>query len=190
MYAILLIAAGASSRLGQPKQLLPFRETFLLNFMVNECVESQVGKVYVVLGAYREKIIPKLVGLEIEVVENENWEEGVGSSIACGMEKIAKQNNQGVIVVLGDQPYFTRDLLQKIIAQKEKNKAPIILSKYKKGMGPPTYFDASLFEELKQLKGDVGAKSLIQKYFDKLAFIPFENGHLDVDTDADLDLLN
>jgi molybdenum cofactor cytidylyltransferase len=185
--ALLIVAAGQSARLGQPKQLLPFKNTFLLGYMMQECARSAAGDVFVVLGANKELIEPHLNTNYIkDIFYNPNWSDGMGSSIACGVANLQNQNYDGVIVLLGDQPFFKADLLHQLIRQQKNTKARIIVSKYQKGMGPPTYFDASLFLELAELNDDVGAKPIIQRYWNEMKTIDFEKGHIDIDSTEDL----
>lgn len=189
--ALLIIAAGRSARLGQPKQLLPFKNTFLLDYIINECQSSEVGDIFVVLGANRELIEPRLNHSIIKnTFYNPNWIDGMGTSLACGIFKILNENYHNVIVILSDQPFFTKHLLNKIIEHHKNTLARIIVSKYQKGMGPPTFFDKSLFSELSKLKGDVGAKPIIKRYFKEIETIDFEKGNLDIDTVDDLKWLS
>lgn len=189
--ALLIIAAGRSARLGQPKQLLPFQNTFLLDYIINECQASKVGDTFVVLGANRELIAPKLKKTCLKnTFYNANWANGMGTSIACGISNIQDKNYDGVIVLLVDQPFFTSHLLIQIIEHQRNTLAKIIVSKYQKGIGPPTFFDKSLFEELSKLKGDIGAKPIIRQYFNEIETVNFEKGNLDVDTIDDLKWLD
>ena len=189
--ALLIIAAGRSARLGQPKQLLPFKNTFLLDYIINECQASEIGDIFVVLGANRELIEPKLNKIFLKnTFYNAHWANGMGTSIACGISHIQCKNYDGAIILLSDQPFFTRDLLSQIVEHQEKTLARIIVSKYQKGMGAPTFFDKSLFEELSKLKNDIGAKPVVKRYLKEVMTVNFEKGNLDIDTVDDLKWLN
>jgi len=183
------MAAGSSSRLGQPKQLLTFRDSLLLIHMIRECLESKLGDVYVVLGAYAKLIQPFLTDTPVKVLYNAQWPRGLSNSIAYGIKNMQKEQVDGVIIVLADQPYFSKELLLEIAQKKEEKNAPIIISQYERGAGPPSYFEASLFPELEQLDGDDGAKAVVSKYHDQVATIEFEKGHLDIDEVKDLEIL-
>ena len=124
MVAILVLAAGASKRLGQPKQLLTYKDTTLLGFTVQKCLESKIGKVYVVLGAHANKVKSCTVGLECSVVVNKEWENGISSSISCGIKSILEKESKlsGVIIVLGDQPFLSKGILKKFGHETEKDK--------------------------------------------------------------------
>lgn len=186
--AILIIAAGASRRLGQPKQLLPFKNTFLLNHVIQECQASKIGDVYVVLGANYNFIQPK-VEVQIPILYNKNWEQGMGNSIAFGMQQIIQKKYKNVIIAVGDQPFFYQNILHKIIQKQRETDALIVISNYEKGRGTPCFFDEKLFLELTQLKGDIGAKPLIEKYQQQVEMIDFPKGNIDIDTIDDLKYL-
>lgn len=186
--AILVIAAGASRRLGQPKQLLPYKDTILLDYVIKECQASEVGDVYLVLGANRKQIEAQMSG-DFSVFYHQNWKEGMGTSIAFGIQQIDNQDYEGVIVCVGDQPFFRKELLRQIVKKRIQTNAPVIISKFKEGMGPPSFFEKSLFSELAQLKGDIGAKPIVKKYSHQKEIILFENGHIDIDAPDDLKYL-
>jgi molybdenum cofactor cytidylyltransferase len=186
--AILIIAAGASRRLGQPKQLVPFRDTFLLNHIIQECETSEVGTIYIVLGANVERIQPRLSD-DLATFYHPNWNDGMGTSIAFGIQELISKDYDGVIITLGDQPFFSSFLLKKIIQKRTETNGKIIISNYEKGMGPPSFFEKSLFSELLQLKGDVGAKSIIKKYKEEIQRISFPKGYIDIDTPEDLKII-
>jgi len=189
--ALLIIAAGRSARLGQPKQLLPFKNTFLLDYIINECKTSNIGDIFVVLGANQALIEPQLnQSILKNIFYNSNWADGMGTSIACGISNLQDKNYDGVIVLLSDQPFFTNDLLKKIIEYQKNTSARIIVSKYQRGMGPPTFFDKSLFQDLSKLKGDIGAKPVIKQFFNEIETVDFEKGNLDIDTVDDLKWLD
>ena len=186
--AILVIAAGASRRLGQPKQLLQHHNTSLLNHTLQECVASGIGAVHLVLGANIDQI-KRQVNLNIPIHFNENWANGIGESIAFGVRKIMENNYNGIIIAVGDQPYFNRNILTAIMAKQRETKRQIIISKYDIGAGTPCFFDKKLFVELSQLHSDIGAKPIIKKYNDLVETVDFPNGNIDIDTVADLKYL-
>lgn len=181
---ILILAAGSSSRLGEPKQLLPFKGGTLLSHTIQECIASNLGEVYVVTGAYYKSVSTSIQGLDCRIFFNPNWSEGLSTSIAFGISQLPS-DAEACYLVLGDQPYFTKVILEKIKTSLKTNAARIILSRYDKGQGPPAYFEASLFEEMKTLRGDDGAKAIVKKYKKEVQFIGFSLGYLDVDVPVD-----
>ncbi len=186
--AILIIAAGASRRLGQAKQLLPYKNTFLLDYVIQECKASKIGDIYLVLGANCESIQPK-IDTSISSFFNEDWPQGMGNSIAFGVQKIIHKNYDGIIIAVGDQPFFNRHILQSIINKMSETNASIVVSKYKNGKGTPCFFNKKLLTELTQLKGDIGAKPIIKKYKHQVEIVNFLNGNIDIDTIDDLKYL-
>lgn len=186
--ALLIIAAGASRRLGQPKQLLKYKKTYLLDYVIQASKASNIGDIYVVLGANYELIQPK-IDAEIPIFYNTNWSQGMGNSIAFGMQQLIQKDYDGVIIAVGDQPFFNKNILQKIIQKQSDTNASIVISKYQNGKGTPCFFDKKWFSELTELKGDIGAKPIIKKYNHQVKMIDFPKGDIDIDTMADLKYL-
>lgn len=186
--ALIILAAGNSSRLGEAKQLLQRGEQNMIEYTISQCIQSKLGAVYVVTGAYHKEI-SKYTQNAITLY-NSNWQKGISSSIGFAMCSINQKNLDGVIVILSDQVYFDKTKLTEIaeIAYTDKNK--IINCRYKQGMGPPTYFHKSLFSELEQISGDEGAKSLVVKYQSDCYSIDFDKGNIDIDEPKDLIHLN
>ncbi|MEM9261784.1 MAG: NTP transferase domain-containing protein, partial [Bacteroidota bacterium] len=114
---LLLLAAGRSRRLGQPKQLLPFRGDILLNHALRLCLAVPTVTTRLVLGANTPAIRPKLAGGNYQLVVNEDWELGLGKSIAAGMAANDTSNWKGVIICLGDQPFLTSAILKTLYQQ-------------------------------------------------------------------------
>lgn len=187
---IVVLAAGASRRLGQPKQLLAAGQKVLVQHTVEECVASEVGPVYVVLGAYADRIRPHLSQHGCQILYNEKWAEGIGSSLRYGLSQMPYKEMDGVIVVLGDQPYFKGKLLKQIVEKQKKTKAKIIISKYTSAAGPPSLFMQEIFPELLQLTGDEGAKPIVKKYRAEVDYVSFPAGYIDIDIADDLSHLD
>lgn len=185
--ALIILAAGDSSRLGQPKQLLLRGDQSMIEYMVSECTQSELGPVYVVTGKYHMEISNQIVNTKI--LYNENWQEGMSSSIAFAISNIDLGLVDGAIIILSDQVHFEKNILAEITRIVRTNKYKIINCQYDKGLGPPTYFDKTLFVELANLKGENGAKEIVKKYITDCVSIDFPNGGIDLDTEEDLDIL-
>ena len=187
--AILLLAAGASSRLGQPKQLLPFGSQTLLGKMAEVALSARLGPVVAVLGAFYEKTAAALNGLDVEVVKNENWADGMGGSIARGVRHLEHRypETEALIIMLCDQPFVTPELLSQLVETQEKREAMIVASSYGGTIGPPVLFTSLLFGELASLKGKHGAKTIIRQIRDSLSTIPFDKGEMDLDSERDVE---
>jgi len=182
--AAILLAAGGSSRIGAPKQLLPYRDRSLLRHAAEVAVKSDAGETLVVLGFEFERMKAELRGLEVRVVENPGWQEGIASSIRVAISSLPP-SFEAAIILLCDQPLLTSEILNGLIKARNETGKPIVASQYEGTVGVPALFDRSFFTELTQLKGDHGAKRLIAKHSDQVALIPFPGGSVDIDTLAD-----
>lgn len=188
-FAILLLAAGASSRLGQPKQLVPYKNQTLINYLHSEAIAAEIGEVLIVLGKYAKRIADQLK--TENYIINDNWEAGLGSSIAYGINAIMQQDNyQGIYLLLCDQYKVDRNILRELAKVKSNDKKGIIISNYGHGSGPPAYFDKKYFKALSKLNDDKGAKKLIEQHLDDCTYFLFSEGVNDLDTPKDLEKLN
>ncbi|MDJ0580235.1 nucleotidyltransferase family protein [Crocosphaera sp.] len=182
--AVIILAAGASRRMGQSKQLLPYKGQTLLNYITKCAIASLGNPVIVILGANAEKIKPELASLPINIIKNNHWNQGISSSIGCGIGYIQKQDLQidGVVFLTCDQPFVSAKLIKQLIDAYYSNNKPIIASQYEETLGIPALFSHTFFPELMHLKGDRGAKKIINKYPDLVYVIDFPQGKIDLDT--------
>ena len=192
MIAAIILAAGESSRLGFAKQTLLYKGKTLLELAMEAALKSKCSPVVVVLGANADKIAPGINDTSITILQNSDWQEGMASSIRMAMIHI--QNNVAIdsaVVMLCDQPFVNRALIDSLIYQQQKTGSAIVACAYKDTVGVPVLFKRSLFSELLTLQGQEGAKKIIAKYRNILATIPFEKGGIDIDTLSDYeDLIN
>ena len=181
---IIILAAGASSRMGKPKQLLHVNGESLLQRVVGIALSTTFEPVVVVLGANRTLIEPTLQDLEVLHVQNPDWESGMGSSIATGLSYMLQQapSIKQVLVLVGDQPLLNRDHLLALADNYSSSNYPMVVSHYANTYGVPALFGQSLFPELLTLHGVQGAKALIQKHLHQSAVVDFAEGALDIDT--------
>lgn len=181
---ILLLAAGASTRMGQAKQLLRIAGESLIQRAVKTALSTPFRPVVVVLGANREQIEPELVGSEVLKVFNPDWATGMGSSIATGLDFLLQRQPsiQQVLILVGDQPLLQTDTLAALVELQSQTQAPLVVSRYTDTLGVPALFTCVLFAELTALHGAQGAKALIQKYRNQAAALDFPEGALDLDT--------
>ena len=189
---IVILAAGSSSRLGMPKQLLEFDGMSLLNHAIMEVANSNACSFVVVLGAHADLIANKIDGDIAFIVKNENWIEGMASSIRLGLDTLLGQipSIDAVIFMMCDQPYISSSVLNDLISTHQHTGKPIVASNYGEAIGPPALFHKSFFPELMELKGDVGARKIIQEYSDEVATVLFAKGKIDIDTKEDYEALN
>jgi len=184
---IVLLAAGASVRLGRPKQLLQYHGQSLLKYCIQNARASNAQPVVVVLGANANGLQNETNERGIHVVVNEVWQEGMSSSIRSGIKTITQLTPEveGIILMVCDQPYVTTTLINELIGVHEKSGKQIVACSYGDTFGPPAFFHHSLFDELLRLKGDIGARSIVQQHTDTVEVIPFAEGTVDIDTEAD-----
>ncbi len=184
----MVLAAGSSTRMGQSKQLLQVGKTTLLRHTVQVATSVSQARTIVVLGARENLHIEEIKGLPVEVVHNQNWEAGIGSSIKVGAKHISGLSHiAGVIILVCDQPHVDGELLNNLITLHEKQGKLIVASAYANTIGVPALFDISLLKELSGLENAEGAKALFTKYRDKLETVAFAKGAIDLDTEEDYD---
>ena len=184
---IVLLAAGSSSRLGRPKQLLKYQHQTLLQHSIQAAISSIASKVIVILGAHAHAIKSEIDWHNIPIVVNLHWQEGMASSIRCGINSMIEINPaiEGIIIMVCDQPHISAVLLNKLFTTYQHTKKKIIPCGYENIIGTPVFFHRSFFPELLQLSGDMGAKNIISKHADKIAIVSFPEGKIDIDTELD-----
>lgn len=185
---MVILAAGRSTRLGRPKQLLPYLGHTLIEHSVEVAIASEAQEVVVVLGSHPEAIREKLEGLPIQVVVNDEWLEGMGSSIRAGV-KALPPNIGCVVIALCDQPTVTPDLIRELAERHFEAGSPIVASSYDGVVGAPCAFGRELFLKLLELSGDSGARDLIRNSPNPVDLVSFQGGNLDVDTPEDFQRL-
>ncbi|GAX40591.1 4-diphosphocytidyl-2C-methyl-D-erythritol synthase [Tolypothrix sp. NIES-4075] len=185
---IIILAAGASTRMGKPKQLLPYQGRSLLRHITEVAIASKNQPVIVVLGANAEIIKPEICQLPVQIVENLQWASGMSSSIQAGVNALG-QNVEAVAIALCDQPFVSVQVINQLVeAYRLTNKA-IVACEYANTLGVPALFHHSFFSELMTLKQGEGAKQIIKKYINQVTSIPFLQGKIDIDTPDDYEQL-
>lgn len=181
--AIIILAAGESKRMiGKIKQLLPWKHTTLLGNAIQQAKLSKANKVYLVLGAHQEAIKANLEVSEIEYIVNQDWQNGIGSSIAVGFETIlgSKMPCDAVLIMLADQPLMDTDYLNELIHVWDSTNKSIVATQYNGKAGVPAIFGKVHFEELRKLNHDQGAKHIIDK--SDILVVSSQGKEVDVDT--------
>lgn len=186
MAAIILLAAGSSSRLGRPKQLLPYQGQTLLRRAAETAVAAAAGApVVVVTGARHEELLPELAGLPVRVVRCPAWERGMGASLKTGLAELdTRAAPTAVIVLLCDQPHVTPALLRQLAETHAVTGQPIVASEYAGVLGVPVLFAAQVLPLLRQLPDAAGAAALLRQHPALVATVAFPAGAVDVDTEA------
>ena len=186
-YGIVILAAGNSSRLGEPKQLLKYQNKTLVRHITEAALASGVSEVMVVTGSNADRIENELNGLECHFAHNSVWVEGMGSSIAIGVQELQSINPtlNGVILAVSDQPFVDTELFQSLIDQLKQTNAGIVASSYAGTLGTPVLFSEKYFNNLLKLSGTEGAKKLLSKFSDDVTSCLFPLGNIDIDTKED-----
>jgi molybdenum cofactor cytidylyltransferase len=189
---VILLGAGASSRLGTPKQLMLYDGQTLLQHSLQVAGSSIAHPVVVVLGAHADTIKRDIDSGDAHIVVNATWQEGMASSIRYGINALVRINPfaEGAVLMVCDQPFVTASLLNDLITARQLSGNPIITCSYAGTFGPPTLFHKSIFPELLQLKGDVGARSILRQHANEVEVISFPEGSLDIDTKEDYQKLS
>lgn len=186
--AAVIIAAGGSSRLGEPKQLLMLEGETLLRRATRMASEAGADPVLVILGANRERIEAEVDLAGVKVVANNGWKEGMASSIRLGIEGLKKEGTQpaGVLLMVCDQPAVTSEHLRRMIETFRQHPASAIASTYAGKRGIPAIFPRNAFAHLLALAGDQGARRLLSQADREVIEVPLAGGELDIDSPADL----
>lgn len=188
---VVILAAGSSSRLGFPKQLIEYKGGTLLQNCLNIAESLELGTKVLVLGAKAKEIERQIDPGNFWIVNNEDWEEGMGSSIRKGIAEALKSetNPEHILILLSDQPLVTGDKIQELIEMHIATGKPATFSEYAGDVGVPAIFSEALFADLQKLKGDQGAKKFIGSKNFKFGVLKFETANFDIDTAADVELL-
>jgi molybdenum cofactor cytidylyltransferase len=180
-----VLAAGSSSRMGTPKQLLQFRGETLLRLAARAALGAGCRPVVVVTGAHAVRMREELRGLDVLEVVNALWETGMASSVRAGVSALMESDASAVVLTLCDQPHVTSETIAALINEHQATGRPVVASGYGGGFGVPALFGRALFTELIQLEGQAGAKQVIKRHARGARFVSFPGGETDVDTPDD-----
>ena len=184
LHAIVL-AAGASTRFGSPKQLVRVNGRPLLHAVVSRAVEVAGHSVTVVLGANAAELAPLLKHTPASVIVNRDWNEGMGSSIRTGVARLPG-SCAGVMLLLADQASVTTDDLRRLVGAWRRQPEYIVAAQYSGTLGAPAIFPRTSFVDLAGLRGDSGARAVFTRNPDRVVRVPMESAALDIDTPEDL----
>ena len=184
----LILAAGASKRLGQPKQLLRVNGETLVERTVRIAREAGAETVMVVLGANYQAVFDVLQPYqpELRVLLNQRWAEGMGTSVALGAAAAERHNVDDLLVLTCDQIAVTPEHLRELVAASHREH--VVASTYRDRRGVPAVFPEFSFHALQRLSGDRGARELLQH--EDVLQLPLPGGEIDIDTPEDLEHLS
>ncbi|MBI3220337.1 MAG: nucleotidyltransferase family protein [Bacteroidetes bacterium] len=185
--AIIILAAGSSSRLGRSKQLLIYQGISLLKRTALAALETKLS-VFVVLGANAATHQNEINDLPLSITVNQDWSKGMGHSLKHGLRYALQQmpDIDSVLVLVCDQPHIHSAHLLNLKNQFQEGEASMVASAYADGAGVPALFGREWFEHILQLPDDHGARSLITKNKSQVATVPFPLGAVDIDTEDDV----
>jgi molybdenum cofactor cytidylyltransferase len=181
--AAIVLAAGRSERMGQPKQLLSVSGQPMVRRITEAVCASGLAQVVVVVGAHAGTVEEALTGLPVELVHNHAWQEGMSTSLRVGLRAL-RPDIEAVLVVLADQPGLTPGLLQRLVQRYHATEAPIVAPFYRGRRGNPVLFARSLFSDLSAIHGDRGGRQIITRYEERMEKVACDDPAIvqDVDT--------
>jgi molybdenum cofactor cytidylyltransferase len=182
----IILAAGMSKRMGQPKQFLNLHGRPLFRHAVETAVNSGLQPVVVVGGEQTELLKEHIRDLPADVIRNQNFTKGMSSSLKVGVQAI-QDNVSASFIFLADQPFIPVSVVKRLKEAYEKAKSKnikIIRPRYSSVPGHPVLFDAEIFPELLCIEGDRGAQQVIQQHLGELKYVDFDNPLWGVDIDT------
>lgn len=187
----IVLAAGGSTRMGRPKQLLPFRGRPLLRHVVEQVLGAACAPVIVVLGSDAAACRTALAGLPVTAIENPAWPTGMGSSVRAGIDALVAatagrdEDCAAALLLTCDQPFVSSPFLNRLIHRQIETRRPMVATSHDGVPGVPAVFAASLFERLRTLEGDRGARLLLREPGADLVMEAAPDVAIDLDTPAD-----
>ena len=186
----LILGAGASQRLGPPKQLLPFRGTTMLGWVVDQAQRAAgLDEIVVVLGRAADQVRERVDFGAARVVENPVFTDGCASSYRAGLAALNPES-EAIVIILGDQPGIAPEIIARLASEWRRNEPPIALCSYQGRKGHPMIFARSMFDQLQGLHGDKAAWKLVDANSESVQEVhfnlPFPD---DINTPADVERL-
>lgn len=187
--ALVILAAGTSSRMKTAKQILPVGTTHLLGISIETAKNSLADQVFCVLGANALEIKSKILHQELQIIENINFNEGLSSSLFAALQHIQNENFSAVLFMLGDQPKLSVNYINALIEAFKKDSENIYASTYGESFGVPAIFPRKFYEDLLKVKGDKGARNLLNDKKFPVKTVNFKVDLMDIDSPDDYNKL-
>jgi molybdenum cofactor cytidylyltransferase len=181
----IVLAAGAATRMGRLKQLLPYRGRTLIGHSIHQALDARLKPLIVVVGAAADALSAALANEPVEIARNACWESGMGSSIVAGMRCLDGRKLDAVAILLADQPLVSSDHLMRLAALLQPAHIQIAAAEYNGALGVPAFFKRDLFPSLAALPPEAGARNLLRGARDGIARYPLPEAAADIDTPED-----
>ena len=185
--AAIVLAAGSSRRMGQPKQLLMLNGKTLLEHTLGNVREAGIGEIVLVLGANAEEIGSRILTDGLKVVVNAGHEAGMGTSLRTGLAAVSPEM-EAALIVLADQPFVRPRTLRAIVESRRSTGAQITIPLYNGFRGNPVLLDRSVFPEVMSLSGDVGCRAIFGTHVEGIHKLPVDDMGVLIDIDSPEDL--
>jgi molybdenum cofactor cytidylyltransferase len=182
----MILAAGESRRMGQPKLLLPFGEKTIIETIVEKVVSSKVNNTLVVLGSEREEVEKNIKNFSVKVAFNPDYRKGMLSSVLCGFKTLPEET-QAVVIVLGDQPSVSKEVIDKIVDAYQKTGKGIVLPVYEKERGHPVIIDMKYKDEVENLSPDIGLRGTVYSHPEDILEVEVDTPEILQDIDDEVD---
>ena len=185
VHGAIILAAGASSRMGTAKQVLPWKGSTLLQHCIDQVRASPVDEIVVVLGANSELVESQTDLTGVHNVFNSNWDTGMASSIVAGLQRLLELSPglRSVLILLSDQPLLDYKFYNKLLINYLEGTKKIVSSSYSGQLGVPVLFDRHYFNELLGLRGDKGARALVRAHREEVIAVDAGDQAVDLDTE-------
>lgn len=183
MLSAILLAAGESKRMGEPKQLMPFGQSTMVEQAIDNLLNSAVNEVIVVLGYRAEEVIKTIAAKPVKIAINPNYQQGMGTSIIAGLNLVDSQA-QAVMLALGDQPLVDSQTINRLIDEFYNHDKGIAVPTYQGRRGHPIIFAIKYKPKLLQLTGDIGGRQIIKRHPDDILEVAVDSESVITDIDT------
>lgn len=183
-----MLAAGSASRMGKLKQLLPYDGRTFVAHAIQQAVGAGFGPIVVVVGAEADAVRAAIAAQPVEIAQNESWRQGMGSSVAAGVQQLQEitPHAAAVAILLADQPLVTAEHLREMRTRLYTAEAPIVAAEYNDTLGVPALFRRELFGTLASLPPQAGARHILRESGFAVTPFPLPQAAQDIDTPEDL----